>query len=55
MTAKEKSQLVELLIRHRVRDRKKMLEASHNIDKLRRKAPSGWNSVEIIRKFRGPI
>ncbi len=55
MTTKEKSQLVELLTQHRVRDRKKMLEASQNIDRLRKKAPRGWNSVEIIRKFRGPI
>lgn len=55
MTLKEKSQLVELLTQHRVRDHKRMLEASRNIDKLRKKAPVGWNSVEIIRKFRGAL
>lgn len=54
MTLKEKSQLVELLTHHRIRDRKKMLEASQNIDKLRRKV-KGPGSVEIIRSFRGPI
>lgn len=54
MTTKEKAHLVEILTQHRVRDRKRMLEASQNIDKLRRKV-KGLNSVEIIRKFRGPI
>lgn len=55
MTTKEKAHLVEILTQYRVRDRKRMLEASQNIDKLRKKAPKGWNSVEVIRKFRGPI
>ncbi len=45
---------VEFLIGARIHDRKKMLEASCSIDKLRRKV-SGLNSVEIIRKFRGHI
>ncbi len=54
MTIKEKSQLVEILTQHRVRDRKKMSAASYNIDKMRRKV-KGPDSVEIIRKFRGPI
>ena len=54
MTLKEKAQLVELLTQHRVRDRKKMLEASQNIDRMRRKV-KGPSSVEIIRRFRGPI
>ncbi len=45
---------VEFLIGARIHDRKKMLGASCNIDKLRRKV-SGLSSVEIIRKFRGPI
>ena len=45
---------VEFLIGARIRDRKKMLQASQNIDKLQRKT-SGLNSVEIIRKFRGKI
>ncbi len=54
MTAKEKAHLIEVLTQYRIRDRKKMSEASHNIDNLRRKA-KGSSSVEIIRKFRGPI
>ena len=45
---------VEFLIGAKIHDRKKMLDASRNIDKLRRKV-SGLNSVEIIRKFRGYI
>ena len=45
---------VEFLIGAKIHDRKKMLDASRNIDKLRRKV-SGLNSVEIIRKFRGHI
>lgn len=45
---------VEFLIGAKIHNRKKMLEASHNIDKLRRKV-SGLNSVDIIRKFRGRI
>lgn len=54
MTLKEKSQLIELLIQHRLRDPKRMQEASQKIDKLRRKT-KGESSVEIIRKFRGKI
>lgn len=45
---------IELLIGAKVHDRNKVLKASQGIDKLRRKV-SGLNSVEIIRKFRGPI
>jgi len=45
---------VEFLIGGRIYNRKKMVEASHNIDKLQRKV-SGLNSVKIIRKFRGTI
>lgn len=45
---------IEFLIGARIHNRKKMSEASHNIDKLQRKT-SGLNSVEIIRKFRGKI
>lgn len=54
MTVKEKSHLVEILTQYRMRNRKKMSLASHYIDSLRRKT-KGLNSVEIIRKFRGPI
>lgn len=50
-TGKEETQL---LVKARVRDRKKMLEASGNIDKLRRKT-SGPKSVQMIRRFRGKI
>ncbi|OIO75828.1 MAG: hypothetical protein AUJ85_01825 [Elusimicrobia bacterium CG1_02_37_114] len=45
---------VQYLIGARIRNQKKILEASHNIDKLQRKV-SGLNSVDIIRKFRGEI
>ena len=45
---------VKFLIGARIYDRKKMLQASRNIDKLQRKV-SGLNSVKIIRKFRGTI
>lgn len=44
----------EYLIGGKIRNQKRILEASCNIDKLRRKV-SGYNSVEIIRKFRGEI
>ncbi len=54
MTLKERSQLVELLIQHRLRDPKRMQEASQKIDNLRRKT-RGEGSVEIIRRFRGKI
>lgn len=54
MTTKEKAHLTEILTQHRVRDHKKMSEASHNIDNLRRKV-KGSRAVEIIRKFRGAI
>jgi len=54
MTAKEKSHLVEVLTQYRMRDRKRMSDASCHIDSLRRKT-KGLSSVEIIRKFRGPI
>lgn len=54
MTLKERSQLVELLVQHRLRDPKRMLEASQKIDHLRRKT-RGESSVEIIRRFRGKI
>lgn len=54
MTTKERAHLIEILTQHRVRDRKKMSEASSSIDSLRRKV-KGAGAVEIIRKFRGPI
>lgn len=40
-----------------VKDRKRMEAASKRIDLLRRRTtlPPDWNSVELIRKFRGPI
>lgn len=49
---KTNSKLVELLIEHRVRDRARMLRASKAIDRLRRKAPPGWRSEEVIRRMR---
>lgn len=45
---------IKFLIGAKIYDRKKMAEASRNIDKLQRKV-SGLRSVEIIRKFRGAI
>lgn len=45
---------VEFLIGGRIRNRKKMVEASQHIDKLCRQV-KGLSSVEIIRKFRGAI
>ena len=43
---------VEELLRSRVRDREKIARAIHAIDRLRRKAPAGWKSVEILRRLR---
>ena len=43
---------VELLIKGRLRDRSLMIKAAETMDRLRRKAPSGWESVKILRKFR---
>lgn len=48
------SKKLEFLIDAKIYDRKKILEASENIDKLQRKV-SGLNSVAIIWKFRGKI
>jgi len=49
---KVNSKVVELLIEHRVRDKARMLRASKAIDRLRRKAPRGWKSEEVIRQIR---
>ncbi len=54
MTIREKSQLVELLTHQRIRNYKKIQQASHQVDKLRRKV-KGDSCVEIIRRFRGEI
>ncbi len=43
---------IEYLIGARMKDRKKIQEAARSIDKLRRKAPKGWDSAEEIRKWR---
>ena len=43
---------IEFLIGARMKDRKKIQEAARSIDKLRRKAPKGWDSAEEIRKWR---
>lgn len=45
---------IDVLVGAKIYDRKKIYQASGNIDKLQRKV-SGLNSVEIIRKFRGDI
>lgn len=54
MTLKEKSQVVELLTHQRVRNYKRMQQASGQIDKMRRKV-KGESCVGIIRRFRGAI
>jgi hypothetical protein len=36
----------------KVRNRAKIARASQAIDRLRRKPPRGWNSVEVLRKLR---
>jgi len=54
MTLREKSQLVELLTHQRIRNYKKMRQASQQVDKLRRKV-KGESCAEIIRRFRGII
>ena len=43
---------VEELLRSKVRDREKIARAIHAIDRLRRRAPAGWKSVEILRRLR---
>lgn len=43
---------VELLIKGRIRDQAKMLKAAETMDRLRRKAPAGWDSVKVLRKLR---
>lgn len=43
---------VELLIKGRIRDQARMVRAAEDMDRLRRKAPPGWDSVKILRKFR---
>jgi len=40
------------IIENRVRNFSKMRNASRDIDQRRKKAPVGWNSVEIIRQTR---
>jgi len=44
--------IVEELLRTKVRDREKIAKAVHAIDRLRRKAPTGWSSVQILRRLR---
>lgn len=43
---------VDELLRSKVRDRAKIVRAIHAIDRLRRKPPAGWDSVEILRRLR---
>jgi hypothetical protein len=45
------SQVLEI-VENRVRNFARMKNASRNIDKIRKKAPAGWNSIEIIRQIR---
>ncbi len=43
---------VEELLQSKVRDREKITQAIHAIDRLRRKAPAGWSSVAVLRRLR---
>ena len=45
------SKILEI-IENRVRNFAKMRVASKDIDQMRKKAPAGWNSVEVIRQMR---
>ncbi len=39
-------------LRSKVRNRAKIARALQAIDRLRRKPPRGWNTVEVLRKLR---
>ncbi len=43
---------VDELLRSRVRNREKITRAIHAIDRLRRKAPAGWRSADVLRRLR---
>ena len=43
---------VDELFRAKVRDREKITRAIHAIDRLRRKAPAGWRSADVLRRLR---
>ncbi len=43
---------VDQLLRSKIRNRAKIAQAIHAIDRLRRKSPACWRSVEILRKLR---
>jgi hypothetical protein len=45
-------QPIDEFLRSKVRDRKKIARAVQTIDRLRRKPPAGWNSVDVLRKLR---
>ncbi|HHT9126514.1 MAG TPA: hypothetical protein ACFYD6_11950 [Candidatus Brocadiia bacterium] len=45
------SKILEI-VENRVRNPAKMKNASKDIDRRRKKAPKGWNTVEIIRQMR---
>lgn len=45
------SQILEI-IENRVRNFAKMKLASKDIDQRRKKAPLGWNSIDILHKLR---
>jgi hypothetical protein len=40
------------IIENKVRNLSKMKAASKDIDQRRKKAPAGWNSVDVIRHLR---
>ncbi len=43
---------VDELLRSKIRNRERIAKAIEAIDRLRRKAPPGWDTVEILRKLR---
>ncbi len=43
---------VDDLLRSKVRNRARMARAAEAIDRLRRKPPPGWDTVEVLRRLR---
>ena len=45
-------QVVEHLVRDRIRNWQKIAKAVEAIGRLRRKPPAGWDTVHVLRKLR---
>lgn len=43
---------VDEFLRSKIRNRARVHRAVQAIDRLRRKPPAGWSSVEVLRKLR---